>query len=169
MGDLTVEPGKTPGMSLRRLGNEELAERVISGCMKFKTVLPLVVELRDRFDNLSSKETIFDCRTWYEFCKRHLDRTPSAVRKALASTPEKRDTDVFQEVRKKLGTLFSSTSDGNEHAFVVNMESVLGSNFQNIADRQTAELILVALERLIKNFTIYAEKLRNRIRVAGVA
>ena len=100
-----------------------------------------------------------------------LDRTPSAIRKALAvEHVPKRETviDPFNAVWDKVNGLRAYSGDGEEHKFVSNMASMLRSDMTT-DQREEARLILSALRQIIADFTVYAEQLEDRIRVAGVA
>lgn len=67
------------------MADEALAVFVRDGLKKFSKLLPYVRELKNRFAALPrGHANIMDCRTWKEFCEKVLDRSPSAVRKALA-------------------------------------------------------------------------------------
>ena len=67
------------------LADEPLAEMVIAGCKKFRTLIPYVIELRERFSRqIRGNANIAGCKTWTEFCEKHLDRTTSAVQRAMA-------------------------------------------------------------------------------------
>jgi hypothetical protein len=68
-----------------RMKDEPLAALVIEGCLRFRKVLPYVMELKKRFAALKrGHANIAGCKTWKEFCEKKLDRTDSAVRKAIA-------------------------------------------------------------------------------------
>ncbi|HEV2522713.1 MAG TPA: hypothetical protein VGT24_10070 [Candidatus Acidoferrales bacterium] len=89
MPDELEKPGEAqlfPSSGPQAMDNEALALFVVDGLKKFSRLLPYVRELRDRFEALPrGNANIMGCRTWNEFCERNLDRTPSAVRKALAA------------------------------------------------------------------------------------
>src|SRR6266851_467649 len=76
-------------MSVRvtRRDREALARRVITAVgtltVSLKSLEADVRLLWEEFDRLKSGETILGCRTRKEFCTRHLDRTPRAVRYML--------------------------------------------------------------------------------------
>ena len=71
--------------SPKAMADEALAVFVRDGIKKFSKLLPFVRELKGRFHALPrGHANIMECRTWKEFCEKVLDRSPSAVRKALA-------------------------------------------------------------------------------------
>lgn len=73
--------------------NDQLADTVIDGVKKLRHYLPYIIALKTRFDGGQRDSTnrlrkpIKDCYSWKEFCENHLDRTPRALTKALA-TPQ---------------------------------------------------------------------------------
>lgn len=69
----------------RLMSDEDLAQFVSGVFVKFRAVIPYVIELRRRFAKLPrGKANIAGCATWMEFCERVLHRTDRAVRKAIA-------------------------------------------------------------------------------------
>src|SRR6202008_2796540 len=67
-----------------QMTNEALATHVRDGMTKLAQLIPYVKELKARFAALPrSKADILGCKSWKEFCERVLNRTDSAVRKAL--------------------------------------------------------------------------------------
>ena len=72
------------------LSNDQLADIVIEGFKKMQRYLPYIVAMKARFDTgvrdskNHLKTLIKGCDSWQEFCFRHLDRTPRAIRKAMA-------------------------------------------------------------------------------------
>ena len=78
------EPGIIPG-SPETLSNDELVSIATGAFNRIKDAIPYIVELRRRFQTAPrGSANIADCQTWSEFCERHLYRTASAVRKAVA-------------------------------------------------------------------------------------
>ena len=63
---------------------EERAEFVAARFEKCGDIASHVRKLRADFRALKSGETIMDCKTWTEFCKRVLKRTARAVRYVMA-------------------------------------------------------------------------------------
>ena len=72
------------------MGDEELADYVIgtyqSIFQKIKAAIPYIEALRARFAKAPrGKANIAGCNTWNEFCKGKLERTASAIRKAISA------------------------------------------------------------------------------------
>jgi hypothetical protein len=172
---MTVEDHMRFASILDGMTNDQLADTVIEGVKKIQHYLPYIHTLKDRFERgkRDSRNQLItpikDCYSWKEFCKKHLDHTPQAIGKALAPKPNpKQDVvDPFNAVWKQVNVLRSYSGDGNEHKFVLNMASLLQADLS--ANQQEAQLILSALREIIANFTVYADQLEDRIRVAGVA
>lgn len=157
----TLLPGKFPGY----VETEELAKIVIEGCIQFRKILPLVTELRERFRKLKDGETIAGCSGWYDFCAVKLDRTPGAVRKALAvEKPILPTVEIthINELIKKLSPLLPSAGDGEEHTLIVLIEKVCVLEY-NQKDKEMRDWIIRDLNAISKNFATYAK------RIAGVA
>jgi hypothetical protein len=76
-----------------QMTDEALAGLVRDTFVQLKRAIPYITELRQRFaKKVRGHAGIMGCRTWEEFCENVLDRTPSAVRKALSAAkkePEK--------------------------------------------------------------------------------
>jgi hypothetical protein len=89
---MTVEPNEAQlscGSPPESMSDEALAALVRDGIKQFAKLVPYVRELRERFTALQrGHANIAGCKTWSEFCERILDRTPAAVRKALAGGKE---------------------------------------------------------------------------------
>jgi hypothetical protein len=86
-----------------QMENEALAIFVRDGLKKFSKLVPYVRELKSRFAALPrGKADIMGCHTWKEFCESVLDRTPSAVRKALAEDKEPRRPQVLMPALEQL-------------------------------------------------------------------
>lgn len=67
------------------LNNDELVARVKSGFEKIRESLPYIAELRARFGRVRrGSADIAGCRTWKEFCEKHLHRTDRRIRQVLA-------------------------------------------------------------------------------------
>jgi hypothetical protein len=84
------EPQLSCASAPEALSDDDLAALVRDGIKKFAKLVPYVRELRQRFAALPrGKAGILGCQTWEEFCRTVLDRTPAAVRKALAEKKTK--------------------------------------------------------------------------------
>lgn len=74
--------------------NDQLADIVMEGVKQFRFYLPYVAELKLRFQSGERnsqkrlKSPIKQCDSWEQFCETCLDRTPSAVHRALAKVRE---------------------------------------------------------------------------------
>ncbi len=84
-----AEPDKMSG-SLRAMDDEVLASefkrRYDAVGKRLKELRPLCVELRKRFFNLSRVDdggTIMGCKTWTEFCEKHLKYSDRHVRRLI--------------------------------------------------------------------------------------
>jgi len=81
-----AEPDKMSG-SLNSMDNEALASQFLrqyKAIGKRLTVLrPFYVELRNRFFNLSKGGSIMGCKTWTEFCEKHLKYSDRHVRRLI--------------------------------------------------------------------------------------
>ena len=171
----TLEDPMRFASTLDAMTDDQLAEVVIEGIKKFQHYLPYIHRLKDHFDTGERDSTnrlrtpIKDCFSWKQFCETHLDRTPQAIGKALTGKPNpKKDApDPFDAVWKQITVLRPYSGDGEEHKFIVNMTNLLQMDIS--AKQQETELILSALREIIANFTVYANQLEDRIRVAGVA
>lgn len=66
--------------------NEELLARVKCAFQKIAAELPYIVELRSRFARLTrGNANIGGCKTWKEFCIKHLHRTDRRIRQVVAA------------------------------------------------------------------------------------
>jgi hypothetical protein len=71
---------------LRGMTNDELLKRVKSGFQKIAAELPYILELRSRFARLKrGNANIGGCKTWKEFCVKHLHRTDRRIRQVVAA------------------------------------------------------------------------------------
>jgi hypothetical protein len=164
-----TEPGDFPG----HVPDEVLAQRAIAGCQQLAHVLPEIRELRLRFKQLQEERgarEIAACRTWYQFCVERLDRTPSAIRKALAQDKKveaRNPLSPVDAVWSQVNALRPFHGDGEEHKFIVNIAGMMKKDLTN--ERERVILLIVALREISASFTVYANQLEDRIRVAGVA
>jgi hypothetical protein len=93
LATVAVTNSDEPQLLPASMADEPLAEIVVSGFKKFRTLIPYVIELRKRFNSkIRGNADIAGCKTWTEFCEKHLDRTTSAVQRAIAvhTNPELR-------------------------------------------------------------------------------
>jgi hypothetical protein len=87
-----------------RLTNGQLADIVIEGVKKLRHYLPYIIVLKNRFDAGDRDSTnrlrkpIKDSYSWKEFCEKHLDRTPRALGKALATPKSTKDVPQITDV-----------------------------------------------------------------------
>jgi hypothetical protein len=88
-----IEPEQSSGSyslaELSKSSDVEIAQQVIDRIspitQRLGEMLPLINELRRRFAALPrGKANIMGCKTWTEFCRKKLNYTDRAVRKALA-------------------------------------------------------------------------------------
>jgi hypothetical protein len=73
-------------MTLLKLTSKEqhdLAQKVISGCIKLADLEDDIRQLWLQFENLAPNFTIMGCATKKEFCEKHLHRTPRAIQYML--------------------------------------------------------------------------------------
>jgi hypothetical protein len=88
MSAAKVLPIERDVLSPSCLPTEELASIVISAFAKIAENLPYILELRKRFAEAPrGNANIAGCKTWEDFCSKHLHRTPRTVQRALR-TPD---------------------------------------------------------------------------------
>ena len=96
------EAGKIPG-SIQKMTDAALVARVKRSFATIKSELPYIIELRERFGRVTRGNTKIDgCNTWTEFCEKRLNRTDSAIRKAIHAfgDPKKVDASLVAHRQK---------------------------------------------------------------------
>jgi hypothetical protein len=108
----------------KAMGDEELADYVIgtyeSIFKKIKAAIPYIEELRARFAKAPrGKANIAGCNKWGEFCERKLERTASAIRKAIsAAHKEPTKPRILLDALRRLADVVEKSPDLEIYGFI---------------------------------------------------
>jgi hypothetical protein len=106
------------------LPTEELVRIAVGTFQRLQDSMPYIIELRKRFKAAPrGNANIAGCDTWEKFCRTHLHRTASALRKALQAEQTPRIPKNEPAEPDKPATAETPTQELNETFFVIRRKS----------------------------------------------